>query len=815
MSLDLRAALRVFRASPGFAATAVATLALGIAANTAVFSVVRAVLLRSPAFARPERVVALWEKNPRESDEENPPSAPDFDEWVRGSRSFERLALVDARLEFNLAEGGRPERVAGAAADPALFELLGVSAARGRTFDAAEGQTGRDGVVLLSDALWAARFARDPSIVGRSIAMDGGTRTVVGVMPPGFVFPADAGTFANAAPPPTPGLWVPLALAPAQRAQRSSHWLLAFGLLRAGVTRERAAAEVSSIQAAISRAHPADYVGTEVEIVRVIEQAARPARPALLLLSAAVGFVLLVACANVAGLLLARSAARRREMAIRSALGAGRSRLVRQLLAESLVLALAGAAAGALLAAWALPAVRAALPLEFAGREGVRVDAAVLGFTAALASAAALLFGLAPALELSAGRDLTEGLGSSSRGSTEGRRAKRLRDALTVSQVAIALVLVTGAGLLGKSLWRLLAVPPGVEVRGVETAEATLAPVPYGARADRARFVHDVVSRLARSPGVEAAGVTTQLPLSGENMNFAIEVEGSPARPGEFPSADVRAVTPGYFAALSIPPIRGRLFGSEDGPATPHVAVINEELARKHFPGRDPLGRRVRLGVNSFEATVVGIVRDVREVRLDRRANEQVYVLYEQAPFWRSLRLVARAARGVDPAILAPAIREAVRATDAGQAVAAVRPLADVVAGSVAQPRLRASLVGAFGAIALALAAIGLYGLLSYSVARRTREIGVRMALGARASEVLRLFVSEGLTLGLAGVLVGLAGALALSRALSGFLFAVDPADPAALGGASALLLAVAAAACALPALRAARTDPREALRES
>jgi putative ABC transport system permease protein len=807
-------ALRLFRSSPGFCAAAVATLALGIGANAAVFSVARAVLLSPPAFARPDRVVALWERNPREGDEENPPSASDFDDWRRGTRSFERLALVDARLEFNLAEGGQPERVNGAAVDPALFEVVGVTAARGRTFDPAEREPGRDGVVLLSDGLWNARFGRDPSVVGRRIAMDGASRTVVGIMPAGFVFPADAGTFGNAAPPPRPALWVPLALPPAQRAQRSSHWLLAFGLLRPGVSAQRAGAEVSAIQSAIAASHPADYVGTEVEVVRVVDQAVRSARPALLLLSAAVGFVLLVACANVAGLLLSRSEARRREMAIRRALGAGRARLLGQLLAESLVLALAGAAAGAVLAGWSLPAIRAYLPLEFIGREGVRFDGAALGFTAGLTGVAALLFGLVPALELSAGgRDIADAIGSASRGSTEARRANRLRRALTISQVAIALVLATGAGLLGKSLWRLLAVSPGVDIRGVETAELTLAPVPYAARTDRARFVRDVVGRLAADPAVAAAGATTQLPLSGENMNFAIAIEGRPENPGEFPSADVRAVTPGYFAAVSIPIVRGRLFRPEEGAATPHVAVVNETLIRKYFPRRDPIGRRITLGVNSFEATIVGIVRDVREIRLDLRANEQVYVLYEQAPFWRSLRLVVRAARGSNPVVLAPAIREAVHALDAGQAVAAVRPLEQIVAGSVAQPKLRAALVGAFGAIALALAAIGLYGLLAYSVARRTREIGVRMALGARPTEVLRLFVSEGLGLALAGVAAGLAGSLALSRLLSSFLFAVAPADPAALGAATLLLLVVAAAASAIPAFRASRIDPLAALR--
>jgi predicted permease len=811
---NLRYAFRLFRASPGFSAVAVATLAIGIGVNASVFSLVRGALLKPASFAEPDRVVALWERNPKQGYDENPPSAPNFEDWRRATRSFERLALADAQRRVNLADGGRPERVAATAAEPELFPLLGVSAALGRTFDASEAEAGRDAVVLLSDSLWSSRFRRDPWIVGHDITVDGRSRTVVGVMPRGFAFPADAGAVGNAPPPPAPGLWIPLALSASERAQRSSHSLLAFGLLKPGVTPAAAAADLSAIQAEIERSHPSDYVGSEVEVIRVVDQAARPVRPVLVLLSAAVGFVLLVACANIAQLLIARGAARRREMAIRSALGAGRSRLVAQLWTESLLLAGAGALAGLAIAALAVPSLKPLLPAEFARPEAIRIDPVVLLFTLVLASLSAVLFGLVPAFGVATrGANLGDALAESSRGAVESRRSKRLRGILTVTQIALALMLAAGATLMSKSLVRLLRVAPGIDARGVETAEVTLPSSPYATRADRARFFRDVLARLASAPGVAAAGMTTQLPLSGENMNFAIEIEGRATRSSEFPSADLRAVSPGYFAALSIPLVRGRLFSPSDGADSPHVVVVNEALVRKYYPGLDPLGRRVVLGVNGFDARIVGVVRDVHQVSLETPAHEEAYVLYEQAPFWTTARLVARAAADGRAESLAPAIREAVAATDSRQAVAAIGPLDAVVARSVAQPRLRAGLVGLFGVIALALAALGLYGLLSWSVARRTREIGVRMALGARPGEVLRLVVGEGLVLAAAGVAAGLAGSLALSSLLARFLFGVGSADPGALGGAVALLLLVAVAASAIPAVRASRIDPMAALR--
>ena len=806
--LDIRYAIRMLARSPGWTAAAVLTLALGIGANSAIFSVVRGVLLK-PLGYREQGLVMLWESNPKQGYEENPPSAADVADWRRETRSFDSLALVDGRQQFNLSAADRPERADGAAVDASLFPLLGVRPAIGRAFLTDEQQSGQNRVVILSDSLWSRRFHRDPAVLNGSLRINGVDFTVVGVMPAGFQFPGGIGALGGGAPPPAAELWIPLTLTPAQWSQRSDHHLLALGRCKNGVDSQIAAAEISAIQKRIERDHVNDYVGSQVKLVPLRAQAVGSVRDALWILFGAVAFLLWIACANIANLILARAASRRREMGIRTALGATGARLARQLLTEGLCLALAGGLLGILLAVWGVDLIRLLLPAEFPRAAEIRVDSLVVAFTLVASLAAGLLSSLVPALRARR-LDVHMSL-HAPRGAAEVRGATRLRHLLAVIQMALALLLSTGALLMARSLAHLERVASGIDPTNVLTLEITLPGVPYGDRPSRARFFRSLTQRLEARSGVLAAGVTTQLPLSGENMNFALEVEGRATGPGEFPSADLRAVSRGYFSALRIPLRSGRLFSETDNADSPHVLLVNEALARHYFPGRSPIGQGLTLGVNRFRGEIVGVVGDVRQVRLEEPAHEEAYVLYDQAPFWPTARLVVRASGS--PLGLRAAVLEEVRALDPGQAVAAVRTMEEVVRRCVAQPRFRASLAGVFGALALGLSAVGLYGVLGYSVARRTREIGIRMALGAQVAQVMRLVLAQALSLTALGLALGIAGALVATRLLSSLLYGISPTDPATFAGSALLLAGVAAVASYLPTRRAARVDPTVALR--
>ena len=808
---DWRVGLRMLLKKPGFTALAIVTLALGIGANTAIFSVVNAVLLRPLQFPEPERLVTLWERNPKQGYEENVASPPNFVEWRQQSRAFERISAFTFDAKFNLSGDERPEPVQGTRVSADLFATLGVDPVRGRLFLPQEEEPGRDQVAILGYGLWSRRFGGDPRIVGRPITVDGRSLTVVGVMPRGFDFPGGTGIVLDSFSNPPAELWIPLALDPKDLAQRSNHWLQAIGRLRPGVTIEQAGAEMDAIERGIEEHNPKDYVGSGVKLVPLYDQVVGGVRPALLILLGAVGFVLLMACGNVANLLLVRATARQREMSIRAALGATRAALVRQLLIESLLLAACGGAAGALLALWGLDALAAMIPQSIPRSGDIGVDGRVLGFTLIISILAALLFGLAPALHASRG-NLTDALQEGSRGSAGGLHRNRLRNGLVVSEIALALVLLIGAVLTIQSFVRLRRVSPGFNPRNVLTMELSLPRLRYPRGAERGAFVQRLVEEVTNLPGVESAGVVTHLPLAGGSMNYALTVEGyASPDPAKALSAEYRAVSPGYFAAMGIRLIRGRPFTDRDTAAAPHVLIVNEAVERRYFGDQDALGRKLTLGFDGWTGEIVGVIRDVRHTALDAGVLDEVYGPYAQTPFWPFMSLALRT-RG-DPLALAAAVRQRVLTIDRDQAVARVRTMERVLAESVAQPDFRMRLLSLFGLMALVLATVGVYGVMSYTVTERMREIGVRMALGAQRRDVLRLVLEKGMRLTLAGVAVGLAGAFVLARVLQGLLFGTSATDVRTFTCVALALAAVGLLACWLPARRATRVDPAVALR--
>ena len=806
---DLRFGARMLMRKPGFTLVAIITLALGIGANTAIFSVVNAVLLRPLPFQNPEQLFTLWERNPKQGYEQNPPAAGNYLDWQAQNRVFAQMAIYDPFRKFNLTHEDLPERIAGAAVSASLFAVLGVGPAQGRVFLPEEEQPGSDQVALVSYGLWRRRFAGDPNLVGKTITLDGRNRTVIGVMPEGFQFPGGSGTQLRIYTPPPAELWVPLAMdANAWRA-RSSHSLSVIARLRPEGAIEQAETEMNAIQQRLAQQYSSDYLGSHVKLVPLRAQVVGTARPALLILWGAVALVLLIACVNVANLSLSRATTRKRELAIRSALGAGRLRVIRQLLTESLLLALAGGACGVFLASWGIEALTPIIPNDFPRREEIAVDLWTLGFTLLVATLTGLIFGLVPALQ-SSKTDLTSSLKEGGRSESEGGGRNRMRSLLVVTETALALVLLVGAGLLIQSLLRLQRVNPGFHPERVLTMELSLPRSRYP-REQRPAFFRSLIERIHTIPGVSSVGASTHIPLAGDNMNFAFFIEGRQSPEGRLPGADCRAVTPDYFNALGIPLVKGRAFSDRDGPEAPQVFVINETMARRHFPNEDPVGKRMKVGFSDKTGEIVGIVGAVKHWGLDAEAKEEIYTSYDQTPFWASMTLVARTTG--DPLSVAGAAQNEVRAVDKDQPVTRVRTMEAVVAGSVAQPRFRTLLLGSFAVIALLLAAVGIYGVISYAVMQRTQEIGIRIALGAQPRDVLRLVVRQGMAPALVGLGVGLIGAFALTRLLKDLLFIVRPTDPATFALVALLLASVALLACYLPARRATKVDPMVALR--
>ena len=807
---DVRFAVRALRRRPGFTLVVLLTLALGIGATTAMFSVVDGVLLRPLPYGAPERVVRVWN-----AWTDTPDAALSPAEYFDLRAQVPELATlgVYAPTTATLTGDGEPERFPAAAANAALWPALGVAPALGRVFGADEDRPGAARVAVLGHALWQRRFGGDPAVLGRRLLLNGQPHTVVGVMPASFALPEDFAAEEPAA------LYVPFGLHPDSVANRGSHFLRAVGRLADGVTLERANATLATVAARMVQQYPDDYpadmrFSTRVEPLR--ESVVGDVRPALLVLFGAVGCVLLIACANVASLHLARTDARAAELAVRSALGAGRARLARQLMVESLVLAAAGGALG-LLVGWAATRALVRLrPADVPRLDAVGIDLRALAFTAAVVLVTALAFGLFPALRASR-LGLRDAARGSSRGATAGPRL--LRRALVVAEVSLALVLLAGAGLLGRSFARLLDVDPGFRAAGVLTARLTAGATTYPETAQLFTLYDRLLAQLAAAPGVAAVGAASHLPLANPLGDLNFVIEGRPVPEGEVsPRADWQVVTPGYLDAMGMRIVRGRGIERTDRDGAPGVVVINEATARRYWPGAEALGQRFTLGGGAGPGvvTVVGIVADVRHGGLDQPPLPQMYLAHEQFRFWGSgapVRSMSVAIRADDPAAAAAALRRAVRALDAQMPIGELRTMDAVRSRALAQPRFTMLLLTLFSCAALALAAVGIYGVMAHAVTHRTREIGIRIALGARQASVAGMVLRQGMLLALLGVAIGLAGALALTRLLRSLLYEVSPTDPLTLGAGVLFLGAVALLASWLPARRASRVDPMIAMR--
>jgi predicted permease len=807
---DIQYGLRMLRKSPGFTAVAVLTLALGIGANTAIFTVINAVLLRPLPFPNPEQLVTLFERDLKKGYDQNAPAAANYLDWQAQNNAFTRMAAYGGG-QYNLTGNERPERVAGAAVAANLFPLLGISPVLGRTFATEEEQPGHDRVVVLSYGLWEERFGGRPDIVGKSITVNGRTCTVIGVMPPGFVFPGDTGTVQEIYTWPPARLWVPLALDAQTWAVRSDHYLSVIARLKRNVTIQQAASEMDSIEQGLVKQYPNEFIGSEVKLVPLSRQVASGLEPVLLVLLGAVAFVLLIGCANVANLLLARAASRKKEMAVRAALGASRLRVMRQLIVESLLLGIAGGALGVLLAGLGLSMLKAVIPENFPRIGGIRIDGWVLGFTTLIAFTTAILFGLAPAFQ-SSKTDLTESLKEGGRGFSEGLRHNRLRSLLVISEVGLSLVLLVGAGLMIRSFIRLENVSLGFNPDHLLTMELSLPESKYRQGELRKAMIQGVIDRLEVLPGVNSAAATTLLPLAGDNFNSAIEIQGEQLKaPGQSPTTEVRVVTPQYFKTMGIPLERGRLTTSEDTTTSPHVLLINQTLAQRWLPEKNPIGRRATLGWDGFSGQIVGVVADTKEFGVDAEVREEVYIPYSQAPWWPKVALALRTTS--DPTKLANAARVAILGVDPDQPVSEVRTMEQIVSGSVSQPRFRTLLLGLFAGLALVLATLGIYSVVSYSVGQRTHEIGIRMAVGASEGDVLKLVMTQSMSLALVGIVTGVAGALPLTRLVSTWLYGVRSTDLGTFLVVGLLLVFVALLASYVPARRATKVDPMVALR--
>ena len=808
MIQDLRYGIRTFLKNPGFTAIAVITLALGIGANTAIFSVVNAVLLRPLPFRDPAKLMMVRVFDVRNNNQSSA-SYPNFVDWRAESRSYERLAVFRTR-NFALTGGGEPARVIGAVVSADLFALLGVMPSLGRDFRPEEDRAGA-GVVILSHGLWQRRFNADPRALGRNITLNNQIFSVIGVAPAGFQFPIGADPV---------DLWTTIGLdmatpdgSPGMAAQRGLGYLRVIGRLKPQVTVAQAQAEMDAIARRLEKRYPDDNAHQGIRLIPAHEHLVGDVRRPLLTLFGAVGCVLLIACANVANLLLARATVRHREIAIRAALGASRGRVVRQLLTESVLLALAGGVCGALLALWGTDLLVALSPKDIPRLHEIGADGRALGFTLLISLLTGVVFGVAPALQASK-MELTKALKENGRGG-DGARRNRFRAALVIAEVAVALVLMVGAGLLTGSFWRLTQVNPGFDPRNALTLRLNLPDNKYP-MPQRVEFFQRLQSRLEKLPGVSAASATWFLPLSGTNPSLGLDIEGRAAAPGERHEIDSHFIMPNCFRALGIRLVKGRDFTALDDARGRPVVIINEAFQRRFFPNEDPLGKRIRPRVSTEPGDpemreIIGVVGDVRHRGLAAEAQPVIYLSYAQLPISGSMTFALRAES--DPLGLINAARAEVRALDKELPVYEVETLDHYFAAAVAPSRFNAVLLTIFGGAALLLTAIGLYGLTSYAVTQRSHEIGLRIALGAQIRDVLTLVVTQGMKPALAGVIIGLSAAFGLTRLMKGLLFGVSAADPLTFIMTALALMSVALLACYIPARRALKVDPMMALR--
>ena len=806
---DVRYGARVLAKHKAFTAVAVLTLALGIGANTAIFSVVNELLLRPMPYRDAERVVMLWEVTPG-GRRQNTTSRANFRAWREQGQSFESVAAFsDQRL--NLTGAGEPEEVSVQLATPDLFKVLGVEPIHGRVLTEEDGRAASAGVVL-SNGFWKRRFGGDPQLVGKPITLNGNPFNVVGIMPPSFQWyiRQRSGTGRPAE------MWIVLPMPPPSGAgaNERGRFLVAVGRLKPGVPVEQAAAEMKTIHARLEQDSPFNK-GYTAEVVPLREQLFGNVRPALLVLLGAVGLVLLIACANVANLLLSRVAAREKEIALRTALGARRTRVIRQLLTESLLLSLLGSAVGLLVAWWGIGALVAISPRDLVNLQNVGINFTVLGWTLGISILTGIIFGIAPALEatrVNLNDALKEGGGKGAEG--QGSRSRRLRGALVIAEVALALMLLASAGLLVKSFLRLQKINTGFETENVLTMVLRLPAAKYKEDAQYVSFFRQALERIRALPGVREAGMVNFLPLyGGLGSATGFTVEGRPAPPpGEGPSTNVRVADGGYFRALGIPIIRGRNFTEAEDSEARGVVLVSETFARKYFPGEDPLGQRIRVAMaeDPPPLEIIGVVGDVRYDSLTDEAEPTVYEPHPELtyPFMTlAIRTVG------DTTSLTPAVRREISSMDPDQPISDVRTMEQVMADTVGRQRFNTLLLGIFAGLATLLAAVGIFGVMNYSVTLRTREIGLRMALGAQPGRVLMLVLRQGLLLTLIGIAVGLAGALALTRVMSGLLFGVGATDPTTFAAIVILLGVVSLIACYIPARRATRVDPLTALK--